>query len=711
MLLAYVLGATDFHYENVIAAGEHPVLIDLETLFQPYPVKAEGQELPGTSLHRMVLRSGLLPHWGGAGLGFAGLDISGVGTRPGQKTVVAMPTWQGAGTDELRFSRGFGELHEGSNRATLRGEHIDVLDYMDDLVLGFSDAYRLVVALRDQLLADGGPIARFATDEVRVILRSTQRYGVLRYEANHPNLLRDALDRDRAYDRLWSEVAHTPMLARLIRSERADLWRGDIPMFFTTPGETTLRDSRGEAIDGVIEEASLTQVVRGLRSMDERDLVRQTWFLKAALSTMETRFRGGRRRPRPEPPASAPAAFRAGLCEAARGIGDRLRSVAIAEEELIYLGLSRRDERWVMAPVDTSLYQGTAGIALFLGYLGAVAGDLEATAQSRATVEQILRNVERGGGLPVGIGAFEGWGALVYMMSHLGSLWGDTALLAEAAGIARRIEGLIAEDRAFDLLSGSAGAIAALLSLHAVAPSDELLRIATACGDHLLAHARPMGDGEALAWPCPEEVLAPLTGFAHGAAGIAWALSSLALVTGQSRFAEAADRARAYERAAFVPGEGWPDWRKLEGTSLSRPTFETAWCHGAPGIGLARLAMVASARDGVAHAEVEAALAATLRQSHAPDHSLCHGDLGNIELFTQAARVLGEPRWAEEAQRRAAVLLDSVRRDGPICGLPLEAEVPGLMIGIAGIGYGLLRLAEPELVPSVLLLAPPVVAG
>jgi lantibiotic modifying enzyme len=35
-------------------------------------------------------------------------------------------------------------------------------------------------------------------------------------------------------------------------------------------------------------------------------------------------------------------------------------------------------------------------------------------------------------------------------------------------------------------------------------------------------------------------------------------------------------------------------------------------------------------------------------------------------------------------------------------------DSPGLMNGLAGIGYALLRLAEPERVPSVLTLAPPV---
>ena len=38
---------------------------------------------------------------------------------------------------------------------------------------------------------------------------------------------------------------------------------------------------------------------------------------------------------------------------------------------------------------------------------------------------------------------------------------------------------------------------------------------------------------------------------------------------------------------------------------------------------------------------------------------------------------------------------------------PSGVETPGLMTGLAGIGYGLLRLAEPRRTPSVLALEPP----
>jgi hypothetical protein len=65
LALLYVLEATDFHYENLIAAGEHPMLVDLEALFHPRP-----EELASTAqarrhwetLAHSVLRVGLLPH-------------------------------------------------------------------------------------------------------------------------------------------------------------------------------------------------------------------------------------------------------------------------------------------------------------------------------------------------------------------------------------------------------------------------------------------------------------------------------------------------------------------------------------------------------------------------------------------------------------------------------------------------------------------------
>jgi lantibiotic modifying enzyme len=192
---------------------------------------------------------------------------------------------------------------------------------------------------------------------------------------------------------------------------------------------------------------------------------------------------------------------------------------------------------------------------------------------------------------------------------------------------------------------------------------------------------------------------------------MAWSLLELTTLTGEQRFRSAALDAIAYERSLFSPAAGnWPDLREL--ATSGRPAsdgedvFMTAWCHGAPGIGLARLSSLHHLDDPAIRTEIDRAVQTTLTSGLGGNHSLCHGDLGNLELLLQASETLGcpEPR---QLDRMAAMVLDSVSQLGWLCGNPGRVESPGLMTGIAGIGYGLLRLTEPARVPSVLVLAAP----
>jgi lantibiotic modifying enzyme len=158
-----------------------------------------------------------------------------------------------------------------------------------------------------------------------------------------------------------------------------------------------------------------------------------------------------------------------------------------------------------------------------------------------------------------------------------------------------------------------------------------------------------------------------------------------------------------------------------------------AWCHGAPGIGLARHEMLSCELPEQLHSPLQADLTKALRATwHAMvgpegylgvgNHSICHGDLGNAELLaavspsprtdqTQApaphdhAHPLVEPPVLPE-QLISAIVADA-RQRGWQCGVPTGSEVIGLMPGIAGIDYQLLHLARPSRVPSILRMQPP----
>ena len=208
---------------------------------------------------------------------------------------------------------------------------------------------------------------------------------------------------------------------------------------------------------------------------------------------------------------------------------------------------------------------------------------------------------------------------------------------------------MIDQDDRLDLVSGSAGCIGGLISLYRRSRSLHALRAAVRCGDHLLSRARTMNQG--IAWDSSFPVRQPLTGFAHGAAGIAWALGELADLTGLARYQTAERAAVAYERSLFSPqAKNWPDLRAYGSSTLENDgataNFTCAWCHGAAGIGVARLLSLDRLDEPASRVEIEAALETTLAQGFGDNHSLCHGDLGNLEILLQAGQRLAEPRWS-----------------------------------------------------------------
>jgi type 2 lantibiotic biosynthesis protein LanM len=246
LAILHVLAATDFHYENVIADGEHPLLIDLEALFHPSLRTADPADAFEAALARMdnsVLAVGLLPQPMRLSAGTAGIDVSALGSTSGQLSPRGVPRWVGGATDEARVVYERVALNPGQHRSTLDGRPVDVLEYAESLLDGFRRTYQLLLERRPELLAADGPLARFADDTVRLLLRPTVVYARLLTESFHPDLLRDGLERDRFLDRLWVAVPYQPRLVGAIVAEQRDLWRGDIPKFTTRAASSDVRSA------------------------------------------------------------------------------------------------------------------------------------------------------------------------------------------------------------------------------------------------------------------------------------------------------------------------------------------------------------------------------------------------------------------------------------------------------------------------------------
>ena len=166
-------------------------------------------------------------------------------------------------------------------------------------------------------------------------------------------------------------------------------------------------------------------------------------------------------------------------------------------------------------------------------------------------------------------------------------------------------------------------------------------------------------------------------------------------ITGDDRYRAAAEDAYAFEHTVYSERIAtWPDLR----SSPIPDRSQNGICSGAPGIALC-LKAAQNAAMPFADIDTERAVAALRRQ---PLHSrdiLCCGNCAT----TEALITLG-------LHDEAAVLLGKVRKRAQLNGnysyMPQNKEpffVPNLFFGAAGLGYTLLRFANPDKIPSIFI--------
>ena len=704
--LSYAVGAIDLHFENLIAVAEQPVIVDLESFLQPSLIDDEKIASAGDlTFLQSVLRTGLLPlRVLRSEINPAGIDISGLGSEDGQISPFSVRQSSGQGTDQMCLVRAPIKIAAQKNRPTAEGDYL--LEHRRDLEEGFRGMYDLLARDRAAFLEQLTSSAN-GDCPVRVILRPTNFYAKILAESYHPDLMRDAVEREKILSACWTGSADRKALRAALPFEIDDLWSGDIPYFSSRIAEAGLLSSTGQPLPGVECRSALSVAEERLSSLGPKDCERQSWILNASIATTIQR-RGdenvdGYRLPA-RPPTRPVGAPLAAACLAA----DRLRELWFekgSDGPVNWLDVqaTESERTFALNPLSVDLYTGLPGVCLFLAYLAHVTGRSDHDEMARRCVASLEAELEKAltGGFREP-SAFDGLAGVAYVLSHVGALWSEPRFVRLARSLLPSIvEGLEDFER-FDLLSGWAGISLCLLSLDAVDRCESALGLAKRCGDRLVMAATEL-DG-ALVWRDAERPDPPLTGLGHGAAGVALALGELAAVAGTAEHAEIAVYALDYERRLFSKdARNWPDLRR----SSRQRKFQVAWCHGAAGIGLARLRSWLRHPDGETEHEVREAVQTTLSEGLSASQCLCHGTLGNLDLLVSAARVF--PRWklGPPARDLLASTIRQINDQGFLTAAPFALDTPGLMLGLSGIGLGLLRCELPDEVPSVLTLEPP----
>ena len=395
-------------------------------------------------------------------------------------------------------------------------------------------------------------------------------------------------------------------------------------------------------------------------------------------------------------------------------VGEYSTARGITGASSIALNGSVHDARSHLAPEGPQLYDGISGTALFLAAYYFATNNQEAhdlalrsAAQLRLATKQTVAISGDGHRLANGSGGLAGVGSLPYALVQLATWLKMPELIDSAREVATSITpGQIMTEERLDVMCGCAGTLLALLSfIEEVTAmgmdSGTAPELALLCGRRLLETRVSYNSGPR-AWAAADSL--PLSGFAHGAAGIAYALVRLFQYTGHEEFRDAAIEGFAFERTLYIPElQTWFDPR------CNLPLTKASWCAGAPGVALGILgSMIAIDSHALRH-DLEQALSITRMLPEGPVDHLCCGNFGRVEIMNIAGSVLGRLQLTAHARQLATQLLARASTSG-FRFHPSDHQAtwpekdPSLFLGLAGVGYTLLRLTYPDLFPSVLLL-------
>jgi type 2 lantibiotic biosynthesis protein LanM len=707
-----LLGGTDLHAENVVAHGGTPVVVDCETLFTPrVPPSPSGYgdavDRAGELLGGTVLNMGLLPGRG-MGLGWRGVDISAVGKLPGEQPMQVQPGILRAGSDDAHIGSVVAQVRESQNHPSPRPS---LSEYWPEVLRGFDE----LTATLQGLDAAGSLRSRlqmFEECRIRVVPRPTEIYAEVSRMLWHPSSLhKEQPARQRAFEllrKMADNVASAPSDPAVINAEIDELLEGDIPYFFTV-----VRDGRLSGPRGSSWRPPRHLVEAALANWRAADFALERSVIQASLVSA---YINDGWRPNDASAMLWPKQGRGGDLDARRRrqaaqIVSRIANTAIHGDDgsVAWFAPVLTPTGWSVQPLQLDLYNGICGIAFLLaayiretaaGRADPIDGLDKLCAATLHTLHLAHAKRERvlGEGVkirPMALGGYLGVGSQIWTYLLLAE-WGLDGGhgVHRACKLADEIPKGTPVGDPHDMLSGTAGAITPLLMLARKTGDERYLQMASQLGEQLYQSAK-RENGQA--WWTYTQYPEGIGGFAHGVSGIGWALTQLARATGDARFEQLAREAFAFEDALFDEQEqNWLDLRMLEGAKTA-----ALWCHGSVGIGLARLSLDPTLNHAATRQVLHRAAAATWRLGMGWNHCACHGDLGAWELLHHAIAA-GEGPGKLDASSLLDLILTSLEQHGPSCGIAGNAFVPGLLPGLGGVAYQLLRAHPEHDLPSIL---------
>jgi type 2 lantibiotic biosynthesis protein LanM len=684
--IAYLLMGTDFHFENVVACGEFPVLVDLECLFNFTELESYN-----------VLNTGLIPSNSYAGRDKNPHDVSGFGAQGTKKSGVDVWAWKNTDSDAIGLATEAGVFRAKSNQPIFNKKRVSPENYLADLSEGFDSVCRWFLSNKDVFSGENHLLSVFRNRTIRIIARTTQNYRTVLENSYTPPALLSKTARKEIIDASLRESSIALPFTQtakdeLIRMESAAIERMDTPYVLANTSGLHVKESNSLISINYYSISPYEFVLNRIRKLDEMDIEIQASLINSAYVARYGKIRKKKFLAKKKKDG-VDISFQNEIAI----IADSIKRSACKNSETYFWNGYGSDGggKLVYNTLGQSLYCGALGISLFLSAVAKYTkndkyDDIIYSVLNCEIAATFYRS-DKQRGSSVDISYCTGISGLIHVLIKVDFIRYEYAALELSKLITAD---LILKDRRLDFMGGGAGCLAVLADLYRLTKASQVLQTMTLIGDHLLSSRQLDRRSGHLAWT-PDNLPGALTGFAHGASGIANSLLQLYEITAEEKYRGAFYDAIDFEDFYFE--KNLDNWRDLRGQGAG---FQTAWCHGAPGIGLSRLYAYEILKDERLLADVRTAVSATKSYSSNSKDFYCCGNSGRLDFLVEASRILRDEDLFSYARKKVEALIMQKNASGhyQTQDIPdIATEDPSMFRGTSGIGYLLLRCLDPGL--------------
>jgi type 2 lantibiotic biosynthesis protein LanM len=694
--LVHGLNGIDFHYENIIACGSSPVLIDLECLLTASMIDLQG-DLPSTGAlfktlklnSQSVFSTGFVPYSPDSENDFSGL------TAQKQFTTTAR---------QLVREQGFYHLRRVKVDKAPLIKHLPIFEgaqysldiYQDAFLEGFGFAYdeliKHQVAILDLIQLHASQL------KTRVLIKNTQRYIDFIELTLHPRFTQCMLQRQLLLATLCSESNESLIEKNVAGHELIDLARANIPSFTMPIASSDLFNTQGAFVASIEIDSPLESCRKKLNTLSPGNKAFQLLILKDCLFPSGNGAMPMKRRlDSKDVPNMQSTQYLAGALK----VADTIERLRVDGEEgdvaWTFLNSHPTTRRSYLSPMTNSLYSGMGGLAVFYMNLYRVSGQPEHLLRADQIVDSMARTREHFDS-DMAVSAYFGVASYLYVLVNHQQVTGKDIHRTTIDELLLKLENFPRQGDEFDFLNGWCGTVTLLVNLYQLQPRQHLISLIEKFAAAIRAEL--MKENERFVRKTCATPL--LTGFSHGISGVLHALAKVYEVTKDATLI--ALMADLLEDENRQKTNGF--WRDLR--EPSELAHITKWCHGDAGILIARLQLkhalkghLSAGHEAMVEQDIRTCESNLWRHGLGSGYSLCHGDPGNLLCLLAFYRREGNSRGIERCLQALSGVAESFFNEDFMA----QDSVPvlGMMLGLAGVGQALLCAVSPTL-PDVLAL-------